>query len=242
MDRMEAVYGVENVESPANTPGARDAYSRWKDNNGNFILFGGGLGSLSTYYNDLWRYNPSTNNWVWIGGSSVPNAITSYGAKCIPDSLSSPRPRMESRAVWKDVNGNLWLFGGMPTYKNDLWMYCISSSEWIWVSGDSTANVVGNWGTINVASPNSKSSGRIGAIGWTDNNGHLYLFGGMRGGCHNDLWKYTIDMTCGFCNSNPIFSSVTSNNLLCYQQCTGSASINVSGGIRHSHTYGLICR
>jgi len=35
------IYGIKGQEDSLNTPSGRFAYSRWKDNNGNFWLFGG---------------------------------------------------------------------------------------------------------------------------------------------------------------------------------------------------------
>ncbi len=55
--------------------------------------------------------------------------------------------------------------------------------------------------------PTNKPNGRAGAVGWDDNNGHLYLFGGSTtsiNGSYNDLWKYSIDTTCFYTNINEL--------------------------------------
>src|SRR5688572_5018698 len=156
------VYGTQGVENPANTPGARAVFSHWQDNSGNFWLFGGTQPAGS--FNDLWRYNPSTNNWAWMSGSSQPYDSGYYGTRCIVDSSNMPSARHESRACWTDPNGNFWLFGGYDGETvNDLWMYCLASNQWIWVSGDTIGNPPGNWGTINVASPANVPNGRFGS-------------------------------------------------------------------------------
>jgi N-acetylneuraminic acid mutarotase len=48
----------------------------WMDNQGQLFLFGGyGMyqpnegEKVGGRMNDLWRYNPSTNVWSWLGGS-----------------------------------------------------------------------------------------------------------------------------------------------------------------------------
>lgn len=206
------VYGIQGVEGPLNTPGCRMSYSRWKDNNGNLWLFGGFLYS-TTPYNDLWRYNVLTNNWAWVSGSNTGVSPETYGIKCIPSSSNIPGARYESRTTWTDQNGNFYLFGG-GTYAaqnvwNDLWKYCVVTNKWMWVTGNNTVNPSGHWGTQGISSSFNEPDGRFGAIGMSDNNGHLYVFGGCTNGLsnkYNDLWKYTIDTSCGVC---PILTGIT---------------------------------
>ena len=193
-----SVYGIKGVESPSNTPGARQAYARWKDNNGNLWLFGGYI------INDVWRYNTATNNWTWMAGDSTYLTTGVYGIKCIYSDINKPGARFENRASYVDANGNFWTFGGTNANSfarvwNDLWYYNVTTNQWIWESGDSVSNSIGNWGVQGVPSPANKPNGRAGAVGWTDNNGHLYLFGGATTGFstrYNDLWKFTIDHEC----------------------------------------------
>jgi N-acetylneuraminic acid mutarotase len=204
------IYGIKGIESSDNTPGGRQAYGRWKDNAGNLWLFGGlNYGIL---YNDLWRYNPNTNNWAWIAGDSSSNTNSVYGRKCLPSSTNKPGARFENRVSVVDSNGNFWMFGGTNDNSfsqvwNDLWSYKVTANQWIWMSGDSIANPIGNWGTIGLSMPTNKPNGRAGAVGWDDNNGHLYLFGGSTtsiNGSYNDLWKYSIDTTCFYTNINEL--------------------------------------
>jgi hypothetical protein len=91
-------------------------------------------------------------------------------------------------------------------------MYCVATNQWIWQSGDSIPNVMGSWGTLGVSNLFNKPSGRGGAVAWTDNNHHFYFFGGAANGfnLYNDLWKYTIDTTCGVC---PAPTGIEENNI-----------------------------
>ncbi|HKR03891.1 MAG TPA: kelch repeat-containing protein [Bacteroidia bacterium] len=211
-----AVYGTLGIEDPANTPGCRMSYSRWKDSNGNLWLFGGFL-YASTPYNDLWRYNVTSNKWAWMGGSNTGVAPENYGVKCVSSVSNIPGARYECRSTWNDQKGNFWLFGGgtyaAGTVWNDLWKYCTVTHEWTWISGDTIVNPTGHWGTQGVYSPANKPNGRFGSVGMTDNNGYIYLFGGVTytgfGYSYNDLWKYAIDTTCGVC---PNTTSIAENN------------------------------
>jgi hypothetical protein len=197
------VYGALGIEDSANTPGARGSYTRWKGNDGNLWLFGGLIYNSQNSYNDLWKYNISTNNWTWMHGSNTPNATYDFIDHCKFSPINVPNSRMESRACWKDLSGNFWFFGGarLSNKYNDLWKYCPQLNQWALVNGVPAANPTGYWGTQGVCSPLNHPNGRYGSVGWTDNNNHLYLFGGeISGSGYNDIWMYTIDTTCATCD------------------------------------------
>ena len=67
---------------------------------------------------------------------------------------------------------------------------------WTWVSGDSTFNQRGDYGTKGVAASTNKPGARDGSVSWTDSKDNLWLFGGYGysatgySGNLNDLWKY----------------------------------------------------
>ena len=226
------VYGVQGVEDPSNVPGARMIWCRWKDTYGNFWMYGGG--NFTNTYNDMWRFNPTTNNWTWMSGSQTPNINGVYGTRCVTMPTNMPGSRLENRVAWT-LNGNLWMFGGArgsgltPAW-NDLWMYCISTNQWTWVTGDNTQNPTGSWGTINVPNITNKPNGRGGNVCWTDNNGHLYFFGGYL--AYNDLWVFSIDPNCSspcpLINS-PLVVNASNNITLCAGDC-GSISATANGG------------
>jgi hypothetical protein len=259
-----AVYGTQGVEDSANTPGARWAYSHWVDNNGHFWFFGGNTsltGALS--HDDLWKYNPFTNNWTWMGGSASTNTPGNYGVKCHASPTNWPASRFENRAVATDEYGNFWMFGGAKNIaigvtRNDLWMYDVSINQWIWVSGDNVLNPSGSWGNKGVSSINNKPNGRMGAIMWSDKDGHLYMFGGSINSNItnpiNDLWKFTIDTLClstglsdiAFTKNeitvqpNPTTGELTIN---IYQNQSGFANFifyNMLGEVVHSESENIL--
>jgi len=68
------VYGTLGVPAAGNIPGSRSGASTWVDSTGNLWLFGGyGIDSANTLgqLNDLWKFNPSVNEWTWMSGSST---------------------------------------------------------------------------------------------------------------------------------------------------------------------------
>ncbi|MCB9219247.1 MAG: hypothetical protein H6610_07295 [Ignavibacteriales bacterium] len=69
------IDGSNKINGEANYaetfPGARDSSVTWRDNNGNYWLFGGRNGN--DYYNDTWKYDISQDEWIFIDGSNQPN-------------------------------------------------------------------------------------------------------------------------------------------------------------------------
>jgi len=62
-------------------------------------------------YNDLWKYNISTNQWTWMSGSNDTNQPGLYGNIGVPSNSSVPGGRYASIS-WIDSENTLWLFGG----------------------------------------------------------------------------------------------------------------------------------
>lgn len=203
------VYGILNTVSPlaVNKPGARSGAVGWKDTNGNFWLFGGEgfakTGSLG-YMNDLWKYNPSMNLWTWVHGDSLVNQVGVSGNITIPAAANKPGARYLSTSM-TDASGRFWLFGGAaftPMYFNDLWVYNPANNQWTWMKGNnyySFGGFEGDYGLLGVSSSTNNPGSRIGASGWRDNTGNLWLFGGNgrneNFGSYdmlNDLWKYNL--------------------------------------------------
>jgi N-acetylneuraminic acid mutarotase len=72
-----AVYGSKGIAASTNTPGGRYGTTTWTDKTGNFWMFGGyGLSTGNAgHFNDLWKYNPSTNQWTWMSGNNTTDAL-----------------------------------------------------------------------------------------------------------------------------------------------------------------------
>jgi N-acetylneuraminic acid mutarotase len=201
------VYGVQGTAQAANVPGARSGAQCWTDVQGNFWLFGGygvdSVGQLGVL-NDLWEYSPSTGQWAWIGGPDTANAAGVYGTQGVASAANVPSAR-DSAALWTDLSGNFWLFGGegydVPTKYyhrlNDLWTFSPSSLAATWVAGSTTFDATGVYGTQGVAAAANIPGARAAAATWTDASGNLWLFGGYQYDDPtntrfemNDLWMY----------------------------------------------------
>src|SRR5450432_210137 len=212
---QSGVYGTLGEPAVENIPGARSVAVSWIDSSGHFWLFGGwgmdGSGSYSAL-NDLWEFNPSTNEWVWMGGSDTVNQASVNGTLGAPSSQNIPGGLYEG-VSWTDSNGKLWLRGGLGYdadgilgYPADLWEFDPSTGDWSWMDGTSTLGSLctngvlcgqaGVYGTLGVPAAGNLPGSRSGALSWTDNSGNLWLFFGLgyySNGSYdelNDAWEF----------------------------------------------------
>ena len=206
-------YGTKTIASSNNSPASRNNGISWVDNKGKLFLFGG----WGIYYsaivvrslNDTWYWDGS--NWVWHSGAESRNITESLGIKGIASNTNQPGERSDGIS-WRDLNGNLWMFGGRkmhflpptsiiyppPYLLNDLWKW--NGSNWTWMGGSNAVNQLGNFGIKGVTAPSNYPSARASALSWLDNNGMLWMFGGVgidnlttTNGFQttmNDMWKW----------------------------------------------------
>lgn len=182
-------------------PGYMQYYcAKWTDSQGNlwvYGIFGEGYDG-STGYNDLWKYDSSTNKWKWINGLYDYPHYPTNGQIGVESFQNNPRFRSDAMS-WTDLEDNLWLFGGNANSgaKNDLWKYNKLTNMWVRILGSSTINEVGNYGQQGVSSATNIPGGRGGGTTWVDSQGDFWLFGGVglssnEYGRLNDLWKYNV--------------------------------------------------
>ena len=189
-------YGTIGVPLTTNLPPGRESHMLWSIGN-KIYLFGGTAG---TYFNDLWEYDLTTNNWTWLKGSNTANQSGNYGAKGVSAATNTPGARWLSSTF--TYNNKLYLYGGdgynsgaTAGQLNDLWEYDPATNNWTWLSGNDAINSLGIYGTIAVPSatnlPGARESGQMQII-----NNKAYLFGGrgfaVSGGISNlnDMWEY----------------------------------------------------
>jgi N-acetylneuraminic acid mutarotase len=209
-------YGVKGSAAASNVPPARRGAATWSDCAGMLWMYGGsdlyrsGTGALTGdgTQNDLWQFNPSTEQWTWTGGSTNKTlpAKPAYGTQGMPSVSNSPGSR-EFSSSWTDQNGGLWLFGGSDFsisgadgYLNDLWKFDPTDQTWVWVAGQNTVNSAGDFGTQGVAAAQNSPGARGSASAHVDLGGNFWLFSGGRlvttnpGALFNDLWEFTPDV------------------------------------------------
>ncbi|MFP5235250.1 MAG: chitobiase/beta-hexosaminidase C-terminal domain-containing protein [Acidobacteriota bacterium] len=217
------VYGTMGTAAPGNIPGGRAGAVGWTDSSGNFWLFGGRiyivyLNGWGGYENDLWKYDPISNQWTWMGGSNSPPSSCSmlntscgqsgvYGTAGNPSLTNVPGAR-EGSSTWVDASGNVWLFGGfgfdaagLRGELNDLWQYDPASNKWVWMKGSDSVGAnysgpSGVYGELQIPAVGNSPGGRDTAASWMDAKGNLWLLGGdgidANGtyGYLGDLWMF----------------------------------------------------
>jgi N-acetylneuraminic acid mutarotase len=201
-------YGVQGVPDPLNTPPSVYEPCEFTDNQGFFWTFGGFVNRQYPHNgnsNNLWRYNPLTNEWTWMKGPGVEEDYGHYGTRGISSTLNLPACRGWGTPSWSDNSGNLWIYSGSIGY-DDLWRYNIALNEWTWMKGDTTPTpynqIAARYGAYQVPdSSNTPGTRNEVATTWTDNNGNLWLFGGGSYNDttntilhYNDLWKYDVSL------------------------------------------------
>jgi Galactose oxidase, central domain len=221
-------YGTLGVGVSCKTPGSactvppgRWGGITWTDATGNLWMFGGqgGGGLLS----DIWEFDLTSGpcsydlttgtgiftncQWIWKAGSNLGNQ---------PTTATFPGGRW-GPASYTDNAGNVWMFGGQGYDStpapgtvgllNDLWKYNIAAGTWTLVSGTTTANQNGVYGTQGTAAAANLPGGRQTAVLWVDATGKVWLFGGFGldskgtsgttqtgsqqiGSVLNDLWSF----------------------------------------------------
>jgi hypothetical protein len=204
------------------TPGGRWAAATTTDASGNFWMFGGQGEDFSGtigLLNDLWEYNATANQWTWIGPatSNAANQNGNYGTVGTGTGTTAPGGR-QAAVLWADTAGNIWLFGGFGldsagtgttgpppagAILNDLWEFNITTKQWTWISGNNLANQTGNYGSqatsnLSTGAAANFPGSRWGAVGWSDANSNLWIYGGWGYGTSttdptgflNDIWEY----------------------------------------------------
>ena len=195
---------VNNTNGGLGTPSARYEAVAWTDNDGNAYVFGG-RNIISSYLNDLWRFNGTSWSPVTIAGTAPSGRLAAVS--------------------WTDNAGNAYVFGGLSngSYVNDLWMF--NGTSWSEVTnagtppsvrigavswtdnagrsyvfggynGTSYFNDLWNFTTNNntwtqLTNVTNAPNVRREAVAWTDNAGNAYVFGGYNSTSYfNDLWMF----------------------------------------------------
>jgi N-acetylneuraminic acid mutarotase len=241
-NQFKWVNGSDVISQPSfygastNGPGARNQCVQW-ELNGKLYLFGGfgqTANATTAYLNDLWVYEPATNNWTWLkgyNGTTVPNSTGSYGTIGVASSTNLPLGR-DGAMAWT-LNNKLYLMGGSSgvLLYNDLWEYDLITNNWTWIRGSNTSSNAGNYGTIGVESATNIPGARAYSSNWVA-NGKFYLYGGygtVSGsgfGRLMDLWSYNPTTN----NWTFIKGSITLNTAGTYGTMGVAATNNTPGG------------
>ena len=190
-------HGQLQVPSASNSPGDRsEMVATWTDNDGNFWFFGGQGGNGS--YEDMWKFDPDTNEWTWMNGDSTSGFnVQTFGTVQGQFDITNSPGKRNIYSHWKDLDGHFWIFGGGNPYFHlfgDLWEYDPAINEWAWIGGDTVGYTTGNFSfhcdTDTLDLPRAVSENRA---CWTDHAGNFWMMSGEFNSSYNsinDLWVY----------------------------------------------------
>ena len=200
------VYTIKGIPSINNYPWSRNNNFFWKDNIGNFWLIGG-LTGTGARMRDIWKFNPQTLEWRWIGGPSTTdrfNTAHPFGNTCDSSYLNDAGDRYGNSTVWKICDDLIINYGAATndtgatiTTTNDVWGYLPSLNEWIKLADVPYIGYY-SYGLQGVSNSANYPPTRFNAAGFVDKTGGLWTFGGQNSNyfTFNDLWKFTIDTAC----------------------------------------------
>ncbi len=189
--------------APGNSPLGRYASASMQDNAGTFWLYSGNGA------NDLWRFNPSIEQWMHVHGSLTVGQPVVYGTQGVAAPANHPESATFGHPSWGDLSGNLWIYG--PNGLNDLWKFDITTGMWTWMKGTASLSPA-NFGTQGIsAATNNPGTCNETDCHWTDSNGNLWLYTEFDG----NLWKYDVTTNMwtwmtggGSVNANPIYGTL----------------------------------
>ncbi len=128
------IKGVAGTVANPNNPGRREYAMSWLDNGGNLWLAGGNYYHYAAkqyrYYSDMWKYDMSLFQWVWVRGSKLVDLPGNFGTQGVSVNSNYPNSRTDA-ASWTDKNGNFMMMGGVGTKSSaagsnifsDVWQY-----------------------------------------------------------------------------------------------------------------------
>jgi gliding motility-associated-like protein len=199
------VYGIQGVESPTVNPGTcNETDCHWTDSNGMLWLY-------TEFDGNLWKFNPTTNNWTWMKGNGSTTINPTYGTINVFGLNNTPGGFSACPAVgvlytmWITSDDHLWMLvnRNLGTLQTEMWEYNPTVNQWrcrrIDQSDFGQAQVypqscVENDPTIH---PVTRSEMRA---DWVDNCDNMYFFGGgnfcTMSPVYNDIWRYNPTTNC----------------------------------------------
>ena len=231
------IYGPQGVASVNYYPTGRCVSMRWTDANGNFYLAGGF--DWTSYWTDVWMFNPQNLKWIWQSGSSASGLAATNSTFCQSSTGYTLGGRHENSVSWKLNDTLVMTYGGFTqtfggAMKDDVWAYNPQTYTWTLVTN--SANTAGRYGQQGVPAPNNYPAERFAGIGFADKNNNVWLFSGRimplgyQGNSYNDLWKYTQGCFTIVQQPLPLQAGISSSAPSCAGPCSGSASVTAANG------------
>ena len=180
--------GTRGVFDSQNLPGQRFAHTSWTGNDGRFWLLGGASEGLvyTDFLNDLWCYDPQTNQWAWYAGDNAISDVDHTGPLCqasrYRDTGQRHRsPRRLDRCRWQPLEVRRHLRESeqrFTYYQSLLWCFVMARKQWMLVESPypirRTPSISPGAGVLGQPDVNSHPGSRCGTASFKDRNGRFY--------------------------------------------------------------------
>jgi hypothetical protein len=162
---------------------------------------------MVSYFNDVTGGCQLVNNrflqasFTYLTGAAAAPFGENYGTKGDTEQIGNMPPARSSPA-WFIKDGKFYIHGGNSATGwgdlNDLWVYDIARQRWTWLSGVTTLNNAGSFGTLGVTAPTNQPPAKAAHKMWLLNDDAVYLFGAYGLSSQNskssmaDMWLYDL--------------------------------------------------
>ena len=192
-----AAMGAENVN---NHPGRLSHHTSWFYNNSLYTF--GGTPFYTTdedgYYNQVWKYNLTTQQWACLKNPSGTDAL--YGEQLVSNANNTP-PRLQSTSTAVTIGNEAYFFGGREIggdtsdldnrgLHSCLWKFNMTTNEWTWMKGRTIVFNPGFYGKKGIEREENLPASQANSFLWVD-NGIIKMYGGKTSaGNLIEFWKY----------------------------------------------------
>ncbi len=133
---------------------------------------------------------------AWISGNFTSlgtDVYSNYVDKGVPSSRAYPGGRYNFQSAYDQTRREVWIYGGtgygspaqVPAIMlNDLWVFRLHDSRWIWFSGNGSASYRSStYGPLGTPGTSYSPESRISPAGWINPiTREYFLYGGSDGG------------------------------------------------------------
>jgi len=130
--------------------------------------------------NDMWRFNLTSMQWAFLGGSLTVDNMGTGGILGVECSICWPRSRRLFASFYDSNDKLYYIYGGNTGHVlADLWRWNVTSGRWTWLSGSMAVNFGGVYHSLGFETVSNMPNGRHGSVFAFDQPRKLFylLFG-----------------------------------------------------------------
>lgn len=214
-DPVANTWGALNPKGKL-TPARLGASMAYNSNTGKVFLFGGT--DMTTWYNELWLYDPVVNTWTRLSPTEEDEPKKGATTTTVAPNTIMPSGRSDAGMAFDPSSGKVILFGGMDSSYAclaDSWSYDPVTKKWMQLAPQGE-------------SPAARSAH---AMAYDRHSGKVILFGGIDSQftSYNDTWAYDVKANA-WTNLNPAGESPAARGRMVMVYASGIDKLILFGG------------